>query len=63
MDKRLARRHMQRAYLMVRLEHRVATPAVAVGRVIGHIPVIKRCFGLRSVENETCEMNVPVGQN
>ena len=58
-DTRLAKS----SFVMVKLTHRRAEPAAAVGRLINRVPVIERVWGLGSMSEELYEIHVPVSVN
>ena len=58
--------HTHRAkssFVMVKLTHRSAEPAAAVGRLINRVPVIERVWGLRSIGEELYENHIPIFVN
>ena len=51
------------SFVMVKLTHRSAEPAAAVGRLINRVPVIERVWGLRSIGEELYENHIPIFVN
>ena len=51
------------AFVMIKLTHRTAEPAAAVGRLINRVPVIERVWGLGSMSEELYEIHVPISVN
>ena len=58
-DTRLAKS----SFVMVKLTHRTAEPAAAVGRLINRVPVIEQVWGLVSMSEELYEIHVPISVN
>ena len=58
-DTRLAKS----SFVIVKLPHRRAEPAAAVGRLINRVPVIERVWGLGSMSEELYEIHVPISVN
>ena len=56
-------RRAKRSLVMVKLLHRIAEPALAVGRLVNGVPVIEKVWGLRAVSNELWEVHTTIGLN
>ena len=56
-------RRAKRSIFMIKLTHRTAEPAAAVGRLINRVPVIERVRGLGSMSEELYEIHVPISVN
>ena len=51
------------SFVMIKLTHRTAKPAAAVGRLINRVPVIERMWGLGSMSEDLYEIHVPISVN
>ena len=51
------------SFVMIKLTHRTAEPAAAVGRLINRVPVIERMWGLGSMSGDLYEIHVPISVN